>query len=132
MPAGGCFCGEVRYRTDAAPFNATLCHCATCRRIAGAVPVAWFSVPAAAFAFTAGEPVRFASSACVERTHCGRCGTTLTYRTDSSPDEIDVTIASLDEPDAVPPRDHTQADGALAWDVIVGEMPVFPRSRSGT
>lgn len=118
---GGCYCGAIRYRVDAEPFHATICHCADCRRVAGAPTVAWFSVPIAGFGFT-GKPVRFASSVGVERTHCGVCGTCLTYRSEA--DEIDVTIANLDDPDAVRPRDHTLVEHRIGWDVACDKLPV--------
>ncbi len=60
--AGGCLCGAVRYRIDAAPASVMICHCATCRRAAGAPSVAWATVPAAGFALTAGAPAEYASS----------------------------------------------------------------------
>jgi len=33
----------------------------------------------------------------------GRCGAQLTYQNDANPDAIDITTASLDQPDAFPP-----------------------------
>lgn len=115
MLEGGCFCGAVRYVAEGEPFNPTLCHCADCRRAAGAPCVAWFSVPAAALRFTRGAPRFFASSPKAERGFCAGCGTTLTWRGHATPGEIDVTIASLDDPEAVPPADHTLVRGRLSW-----------------
>ncbi|WP_407521402.1 GFA family protein [Methylobacterium oryzisoli] len=129
MLRGGCHCGAVRYEADAAPFHATICHCADCRRIVGAASVAWFSVPRAALRWTAGAPKPVRSSARATRTFCGTCGTSLTYESDAAPDEIDVTTASLDEPERVPPRDHTFLAERLAWDVVADGLPTFARTR---
>ena len=122
---GGCFCGFVRYRADGAPFDETNCHCTICRRTSGAPFVAWFSVARADFAFIAGEPARFRSSDHGERTFCPRCGTPLTFTSTRSPEAIDVTIGSLDQPDRVVPRDHTQAATRLSW-VDLGALSAFP------
>lgn len=130
MLEGGCYCGQVRYESDAPPFNETLCHCGDCRRIAGAPAVAWFSVPAAGFRFTAGAPTWFRSSPPVVRSFCPSCGTSLTYQRDDCPDELDVTTASLDNADAVAPKDHTQTRHKLAWDTICDGLPAWPEGRS--
>lgn len=132
MLSGGCYCGQVRYEAEAQPFQETVCHCADCRRIVGAASVAWFTVPLAAFRFTAGEPSNFRSSAHATRRFCGVCGTSLTFERDDLSDEIDVTIASLDDPDAVPPKDHTHAAGKLSWTALRDGLPVFLGARDGT
>jgi hypothetical protein len=100
-----------------------------CRRAAGAPAVAWFSVPAAALRFVRGAPAVRRSSPHVERGFCGACGTALTYRNDATPDEVDVTTCSLDDPEAASPQDHTFAAQRLGW-MQVGGMPAWPRTRS--
>ncbi|HEX4768731.1 MAG TPA: GFA family protein [Lichenihabitans sp.] len=115
---GGCFCGKVRYEAQGTPFHETLCHCTDCRRAAGAPAIAWFSVGRAEFRFTAGEPRVFRSSDRAIRRFCPDCGTQLTFEADALPDEVDVTAASLDEPNEVPPRDHSHAGSRVAWDEL--------------
>ncbi|QJE03520.1 GFA family protein [Massilia forsythiae] len=127
---GGCACGAVRYEAAAAPFHRTLCHCADCRRAAGAPAVAWFSVPAAALAWVRGAPRRHRSSAAVERAFCGRCGTQLTYRHDDIPGEVDITTCSLDDPEQAAPQDHTFAARRLRWLRVDDGLPVYPATRA--
>ncbi|ACA16810.1 glutathione-dependent formaldehyde-activating GFA [Methylobacterium sp. 4-46] len=131
MLTGGCLCGRVRYAADAPAFHETLCHCASCRRAVGAAPVAWFSVARAALRFTGEAPSRYASSPGVVRGFCATCGTSLTYEAEAHAEEIDVTIASLDDPDAAPPRDHTQAAGRPRWTVLADGLPAYPGRRPG-
>ena len=126
--AGGCFCGHVRYVARGTPFNSTVCHCVDCRRAAGSPTVAWFTVRPGELEFTAGEPRRFASSPGAERSFCPQCGTPLTFRHEGL-DEVDVTTCSLDDPDAVPPADHTRFAGKLGWDVPGDTLPRFPGKR---
>jgi hypothetical protein len=128
---GGCLCGAVRYRASGAESNPTLCHCNSCRRAAGAPVVAWVTFPPAAFSFTQGEPARHRSSPPVERTFCPTCGTSLTYQHADFPNEVDVTIASLDDPSAFPPADHTWTDERIAWLELGDGLPRHPRSRFG-
>lgn len=112
---GGCLCGAVRYRAHGECSAPTLCHCPTCRRASGAPLVAWITVPLAGFAFTRGKPVEFRSSEPVTRTFCGACGTPLSYQSARTPDEIDVTIASADDPGLYAPRDHIWTGQGIGW-----------------
>jgi 8-oxo-dGTP pyrophosphatase MutT (NUDIX family) len=112
---GGCLCGAVRYRASGEASSPTLCHCATCRRAAGSPMVAWITVPARSFAFTRGKPVEFHSSDAVTRSFCGACGTPLTYQNAKAPGEIDVTVASADDPGLYAPRDHIWTGQGIGW-----------------
>lgn len=129
MLRGGCYCRSVRYEIDAGPANQTICHCTMCRHVAGAPAVAWFTVPPDAVRFVAGEPRRFKSSEHATRSFCPGCGTTLTYESTRTPGEVDFTTCSLDEPEQVPPRDHTFARSRLSWMRIEDGLPAYPTIR---
>jgi hypothetical protein len=129
MLKGGCYCGAVRYEAAGKPFNETNCHCSICRRTTGAPFVAWFSVPSAAFRFITGTPTRFQSTPQGSRTFCPRCGTQLTFESRDAPGEIDVNTVSLDDPDAVPPRDHTRTSSRLSWVKLADGLPEYPEAR---
>jgi hypothetical protein len=123
MLKGGCYCGAVRYEATGAPFNETNCHCSICRRTTGAPFVAWFSVRRDAFRFVVGTPTRFNSTAKASRSFCGRCGTQLTFESRDTPSEIDISTASLDDPHAVPPRDHIWTRSRLSWIRLADGLP---------
>jgi hypothetical protein len=125
---GGCLCGATRYRARADARARTLCHCNSCRRASGAQSVAWAVFPAGAFEFTKGDPSRFRSSPNVVRTFCGRCGTPLTYQHESRADAIDVTTASLDEPDRFAPLFEIWVEEKIAWETLDPKLPHYPRS----
>jgi hypothetical protein len=128
---GGCLCGAVRYAAGGTPFHAVFCHCTMCRRAAGAPLVAWFSLARADFRWTGEAPAAYRSSAHAVRRFCGRCGTQLTFESDRHPAELDVTTASLDDPQRVPPADHVHDGARLAWVRIDDGLPRFAGSRSG-
>jgi hypothetical protein len=125
---GGCLCGAVRYRFSATPRVTSLCHCRSCRRAAGAPSVAWVILDAAALEFTAGAPTPHRSSPAVTRQFCGRCGTPLTYQNDASPGSIDITTASLDDPDAFPPSREIWLDHKIAWETLNPSLPHYAKS----
>ena len=125
---GGCLCGAVRYRARGEFSHSVVCHCASCRRACGAHAVAWVTFPNQLFQFTVGNPVDFQSSPSVVRTFCGRCGTSLTYQHENTPDEVDITTASLDRPDYFPPARHVWVDEKVDWVDIRDGLPQFERS----
>lgn len=118
---GGCFCGAVRFRLVAATARACICHCRSCRKAAGAPSVAWLTVPAAGFAWVLGTPAAHRSAPGVVRRHCAACGTSLTW--EAEPGLIDVTIASLDDPEAVPPASEIWLAHRLSWEAVDPQRP---------
>jgi hypothetical protein len=129
MLEGGCFCRFVRYQADGSPFDETTCHCTICRGTTGTAMVTWFTVARDAFRFVAGQPTTFPSSEHGTRSFCPRCGTALTFRSARLPDQIDVTVCSLDHPEAVPPRDETWVRSRLPWAPLDERLPHFPQAR---
>ncbi|HTV79887.1 MAG TPA: GFA family protein [Steroidobacteraceae bacterium] len=133
MTLGGrCLCGDIRYRCTPPLYPPTLCHCESCRRAAGAHAVGWLTVRSQELQFTGTPPREFESSPGVHRTFCGRCGTPLTYRNARRPGEIDLTICSLERPEAVTPSDHIWMQDAPAWDNPGDGLPQYPAGRSGS
>lgn len=125
MTDGGCLCGALRYRLDGPPLDLNFCHCRLCQHAGGAPVVAWGRWPADRFAWVRGEPRRFASSAKGERSFCPRCGTPLTFVDPSDPTFVDVTLASLDDPAAFPPRSHAWTMSRVPWLEIGDELPRY-------
>jgi hypothetical protein len=122
---GGCLCGAIRYRVEAPPISASICHCATCRRAAGAQSVAWGVFPAHAFILTRGAPACYASSPGVRRSHCPACGTSLTYQNSAA--SIDVTLASFDDPEAIAPCKEIWTSQRLGWEPVDPDLPASPQ-----
>ncbi|MGI9382745.1 MAG: GFA family protein [Methyloligellaceae bacterium] len=127
---GGCLCGAVRYRASAPPLNTSFCHCRLCQRASGAPVVAWVTFAADDFAVVQGEPAAYASSAEAVRQFCGRCGTQLTFQHRELLQEMDVTGASLDAPDAFPPRDSIWSASRRSYvGAIDKHLKVFEEGR---
>lgn len=127
---GGCLCGAIRYRITAPPEVTSLCHCRTCRLASGAPAVAWVVVLRTGLVFERGAPAVYRSSPDVERTFCGTCGTSLTYRRDGLK-SIDVQTATLDDPDAFPPTREIWLEHQIAWMATDLGIATYPRSSRG-
>ena len=126
---GGCFCGRIRYQLAAMPISCGICHCQSCRKIAGAESVGWAVNQSAAFTITDGQPHTFTSSKGVERSFCSECGSTLTYR--DSDETIDVTLSTLDDPELLPPTKETWCEDRLSWNQLNPLLAHHERSSSG-
>jgi hypothetical protein len=109
---GGCFCGAIRFAVDAPYSHAVHCHCRTCQRLSGAPFVTWVCMPREAFRITAGEPLIRRTSPQAVRGFCGACGSALFMDYDGWP-TLDVSIGSLDAPDAIDVLDNIWAAGRL-------------------
>ena len=73
-----------------------------CQKAFGSFFAPLVGVPLTEFELTRGELAIFKSSDLIERGFCRDCGTPLTFH-DVDGDRIDVSIGSLDEPEAVEP-----------------------------
>jgi hypothetical protein len=129
MMEGGCFCGAVRYQVDGEPGEICHCHCLDCRRSSGAVFVTWVSHGDEEFRFTAGEPATRVHPPEVQRTFCRDCGTSLTFR--RTPGEVDITVASMDDPEALPPpRSHVWTLRKFPWLALDDGLPCYRKGRA--
>ena len=129
--AGGCLCGDIRYRITAAPLITSYCHCRSCRLATGAPAAAWVILPLGGLVFDQGTPVEFTSSPGRLRTFCGRCGTSLTYERVDRPDSIDIHTATLDDPGAFPPAREIWLEDKIAWMEPNPRFAHYPRTSTG-
>jgi hypothetical protein len=126
---GGCLCGFIRYEAGGTPYDITHCHCLDCRRSSGAPFVTWATFRRESFRFTAGQP-REVKGAGRVRAFCPQCGTPLTFLSKTDADEIDVTVCSLDRPDALTPTDHTWIEDKLPWVRLADGLPAYIQRRT--
>ncbi|MFQ5608970.1 MAG: GFA family protein [Gammaproteobacteria bacterium] len=126
---GGCLCGALRFRVSGPETSVCYCHCRSCRLAVGAPFVAWMTLPASGFSLTRGELALCRSSQKVSRGFCASCGTSLTYAHEDRPDEIDVTLATLDEPGSLRPAWHIWTSDKPAWVVLADDLPQFTEWR---
>ncbi len=127
---GGCLCGALRYKLTQPAKSSVHCHCAMCRRASGALVVTWITLPKRAFVVTQGEPAAFRSSDHGERRFCAKCGTPVTFWTSTAPDDIDVNLGSLDQPERYPAKAHVWASAKVEALTIDPDLPSFPEFSS--
>ena len=127
MPRGQCHCGAVRYEMSADTVHQALCHCSDCRRHSGAPMVAWGLVREDQLTVE-GEIKEYRSSEHGRRQFCPECGTGLFYtNAQIFPGQVDVQIATLDNPDSIVPQAQIQVAERIGWMERLGELPQFER-----
>jgi len=113
--SGGCACGKVRFTAIADPHEAYLCHCRMCQRSTGSVSIAFVSVKYASVDWD-GEPGWYDSSPIAVRPFCSTCGTSLGFRFKEGSENMDLTVASFDDPSPFRPKHHFGAESMhRAW-----------------
>ncbi|MGE3746553.1 MAG: GFA family protein [Sphingomonadaceae bacterium] len=128
---GRCHCGAISYSLEGEPQHSSLCHCEDCRRCAGAPVVGWAAFEAEQVTIN-GSPASYASSEHATRQFCGTCGAGLFYVNEQVlPGLIDIQIATLDDPEALPPQIQVQAAERLGWMNGVDDLPAFERYPAG-
>lgn len=127
---GGCLCGAVRYEAHGPATNLCFCHCESCRRAAGSPGVPWATFQSSSFRLTKGALTEYQSSAQALRGFCAHCGTSLTYRNQARTAEIDVTPASLDDPERLAPQAHIWMQDRLSWETPGDSLPRFAGFRT--
>jgi hypothetical protein len=122
---GGCHCGAIRYSAEGEPEHHALCHCADCRRWAGAPMVGWIAFREERVAVT-GTPATYASSEHGRRDFCAACGTGLFYRNAAAlPGLVDIQSGTLDAPEADAPGAHIMVKERLPWMEYTDVLPQF-------
>jgi len=113
--SGGCACGRVRYRATIDDRDAYLCHCRMCQRATGSISIAFKNVKRAEVAWE-HEPDWYDSSPIAQRPYCRECGTSLGFRFKDGGENMDLTVASFDEPYGFTPKNHFGAESIhRAW-----------------
>ena len=112
---GGCACGRIRYTAQVDDDEAYLCHCRMCQRATGSVSIAFKTLKAANVAWET-EPDWYHSSPIAARPYCRECGTSLGFRFKQDSDNMDLTVASFDDPSRLVPKHHFGAESIhRAW-----------------
>jgi hypothetical protein len=77
-----------------------------------------------------GALSEYRSSPRALRGFCAVCGTSLTYRNELRPAEIDVTLATLDDAALFAPQMHVWVAEKLPWVAISDGLPQFAAGTS--
>ena len=124
MIRGRCMCGDIRYEITGPIFDVVHCHCESCRRQSSAAFVTFFNVDKTRFHYTREIPVLYKSAPGVERTHCGRCGSPISYE---NARELAIFACTLEDLTLVRPEAHVMVGEMLPWLDFGDDLPCFEK-----
>jgi hypothetical protein len=129
--SGGCACGAVRFRLLSTPYDAGWCHCRNCQLNSGSPAMAFATIPATDYEIETGAALinRFASSEVGRRAFCSSCGTPLLFQEGDAPETLEVSLATLDTPEAVTPGFHIFYESRIGWAEAADDLPRYARGR---
>ena len=87
--------------------------------------VPWGTVALAQLRVVHGELAHYRSSPPVLRGFCATCGTGITYRHADRPQELDVALATLYEPQRLAPQAHVWVADKVPWLQLNDGLPQF-------
>lgn len=122
---GQCHCGDITFVLEEKPTWVGECHCRDCQRISGTTSMVMAAFSRRGYVIVTGEPVRYQSSLLVERTFCGRCGSSLSYFHSDYPDSIEIPIGVLNDLSLVPTEVHIWTSDKPSWCVIADTVPQY-------
>jgi hypothetical protein len=106
---GGCACGRIRYSVSIDDGDAYLCHCRMCQRATGSVSIAFKQVKQKDVQWDE-DPDWYESSPIARRPYCRDCGTSLGFQFKMGSANMDLTVASFDDPSHFHPKHHFGAE----------------------
>jgi hypothetical protein len=126
--AGGCLCGEVRYRIRGEPLAMYHCHCSQCRKASGASFATNLLVRAGEFEIIAGGDrlAAFESSPAKHRHFCSRCGSPIFSRAEATAQIVSVRSGTLDGDPGLRPDAHYHVASKAPWSDIGDALPQKP------
>lgn len=127
--AGGCACGAVRYRLEAAPMFVHCCHCSDCQRQTGSAFVINALIETDRITMIAGAPEPVAVPTQSGRPHdiyrCLACRIAVWSDYGRRPALRFVRVGTLDHPATLPPDVHIYTSSKLPWVVLPAGTPAF-------
>ncbi|MEE8527959.1 MAG: GFA family protein [Gammaproteobacteria bacterium] len=115
--SGSCLCGAVRFELELPAKWCAHCHCTMCQRAHGAAFVTWVGVDEAVLRLDDNSDCLswFSSSDNAERGFCGRCGSTLFFKSQRWPGEIHVVRSNIVGNIDPEPQAHVYYDTHVSW-----------------
>ena len=127
---GGCACGGVRYRLNAAPMFVHCCHCTCCQTETGTAFVLNALIEAGEVEVLQGAPeprlIPSESGRGQQLWRCPDCRVALWSNYGGAVDVLRfVRVGTLDAPAALPPDVHIYTRSKLPWVILPEGVPAF-------
>ena len=129
---GQCLCGAVKYEADRFGSKIGHCHCTMCRKFHGAGMVTFGEARSSDFRWLAGETElkSYTADNGTTRQFCQNCGSSMTFATPRSEDDIiEVSLGTLDSDLDLKPDAHIFVGSKANWTTIRDDLPQYEAGR---
>ena len=120
---GGCHCGAIRYKLTKKPDWLGACYCRDCQKISGAPYIAFAGFRNGGVELLKGEPKNYESSDKVTRSFCSNCSSPFAFIYKDKPDDIYISVTTLDDPTDFGPQQHIWVSRKMPWVCIDDKLP---------
>ncbi len=111
---GGCYCKKIAFETKGDPFWVSACYCVDCRKISGAPYAVWVGFKTNEVTWRGNRKI-YSSSEKINRSFCEGCGSSLAWEQKEKPENIFLTVGSLDDADSLTVQKHYWVGQKLPW-----------------
>jgi len=123
---GGCKCGQVRFRIDAAPIITHCCHCRQCQKVSGAAFRINAMIETEHLTVLAGEPQPFQGADSHKVLQCPACRLSVwSYHPQLGEGIAFVGVGMLDHGERLPPEAHYFTRSRHPWVSLPPGVPAF-------
>ena len=124
--AGGCRCGKVRFRLDAAPIITHACHCRHCQRASGSAFCTNTMIETEHVTVVEGATRSVDGPRGTKEVRCGGCASVLwTHIADLGDAIAIVGVGMLDEGERLEPEAHYFVRSKHPWNSLPAGVPTF-------
>lgn len=125
---GGCQCGAVRYRINAAQVVCYACHCRDCQKMSGSA--FGISVPIRRTDLEVAGPLRSwqrrsPSGAMSDCFFCGTCGSRILHASTRDPAVVTLRGGTLDDTSGLQPAAHIWVGSKQPWLALPEDAATF-------
>jgi hypothetical protein len=127
MISGNCECKRISYEIDGDITDFSHCHCSQCRRLHGAAFATFAGVAKTEFRYVSGETDLkiYKSSADHDRVFCAECGSNILVALEAEPDDLYVSMGTVNGNPDLPPGYHIYAGSKAPWHEIIDDLPQY-------
>lgn len=126
--AGGCLCGNIRYKATGRPVIIAHCYCKDCQRASGAGHTTGAMFAAAKFEITgnlAEYSLESNAGNQVTKVFCPICGSPIYGRNNGMEKFVTISLGTLDDSSKFEPEVAIFAYNKKAWDIMSDTLPTF-------
>lgn len=127
MITGHCECGDIRFEVDGEINDFSHCHCSQCRRMHGAAYATFAGIARDRFRYLSGASgiTTYASSSTHQRVFCAKCGSNIMVMTSGEPDELYLSMSTIDGNPTRPEAYHIYVGSKAPWHEITDDSPQY-------